>query len=123
MSDLTTKAGRSRREIRRFDAAWRLTVVRASFDPNVTVAAVAREHGIRPNLLSYWRKRYGAMAQEHSATAEPPATQRFARVRVSDAPRSAAWLEIDIARGALRLIGPVSSAQLRQVLTAVRGAG
>jgi transposase len=117
-SQLKSGAAKSPRVIRKFDPAWRLQQVAASYAPGASVTAVARRAGVRPNLLSFWRQRYGAKFRGRG-TAAP----KFVPVTVAPAlapGSSSSWIEIDIATGAIRLRGEVSAAQLREVLSAVR---
>jgi transposase len=54
----------TRSERRRFGADEKLAIIRETLAPGASVGAVARRHGISPNLLYTWRKRTlsGAMA-------------------------------------------------------------
>lgn len=113
-------AAKTPRVIRKFDPAWRLKQVAASYAPGATVAAVARRADIRPNLLSYWRKRYGAKFRGRgTATKFVPVRTTPPSAPTAPAP-TGSWIEIDLASGLLRLRGAISAAQLREVLAAVR---
>jgi transposase len=130
MSDGSSVAGavRPKRLIRKFDAEWRLRVTAESFAPGARVSEVARRHGVRSNLLSFWRQRYGekarALVPTLSAAATPVSAPMLVPVQISPAPRSttstSSWIEIDIHSGKPRRCGAVSAAQLREVLAAVR---
>ena len=116
-----SSAAKSPRVLRKFDPAWRLQQVAASYAPGASVADVARRAGVRPNLLSFWRQRYGAKFRGRGSAAV-----KFVPVRVTSMPApltaspSSSWIEIDLASGTLRLRGEVSAARLREVLAAVR---
>ena len=77
-----------------------------------TVREVAQRHGVRPNLLSYWRRqrrvRSGGFAAVAVMTKEPMTSP------------AAGVIEIDLASGCLRVRGMVARALLREVLAAVR---
>jgi transposase len=133
MSDGSSTVGAvaRKRVIRKFDADWRLRVTAESFAPGALVSEVARRHGVRSNLLSFWRQRYGekARALAGSAATALPLSPQFSRVRVESSPPPPAtpaasgpssWIEIDLHSGKLKLCGEVSAAQLREVLAAVR---
>jgi transposase len=134
MSDGSSAAGpaRPKRLIRKFDADWRLRVTAESFAPGALVSEVARRHGVRSNLLSFWRQRYGAKARAlvpiSSAAAPAVSPTQFVPVQMATGAPPASrpvtptspWIEIDIHSGTLRLCGEVSAAQLREVLAAVR---
>jgi transposase-like protein len=77
------------------------------------VAEVAQRHGVRPALLSSWRRQVARMAE---STKKPA---RFAAVRVS-APTVDGVIEIDLAGGCVRVRGIVDARMLREVLAATR---
>jgi transposase len=134
MSDGSSVTGtaRPKRLIRKFDAVWRLQVTAESFAPGALVSEVARRHGVRSNLLSFWRQRYGEQARAlltpSSTEAATVSAPKFLAVQVAPTlpavPRPAmsqsAWIEIDLHSGTLRLCGEVSAGYLREVLAAVR---
>ena len=77
------------------------------------VAEVAQRHGVRPALLSSWRRQVARMAQL------PKKPAKFAAVRVT-APAVEGVIEIDLAGGCVRIRGMVDARMLREVLAAVR---
>src|SRR5215470_3884649 len=54
MTSVTVLSGPQRR--RRWSSAQKARIVRESFEPGATVAAVAQRHDVHPNLLRYWRR-------------------------------------------------------------------
>ena len=78
-----------------------------------SIQDVARRHGVRPNLLSAWRRQ--------AAKPKVTAKAQFASVRVSAAiPAREGSIEIDFNGGCVRVRGVVDAAMLREVLAAAR---
>ena len=78
-----------------------------------SIQNVARRHGVRPNLLSAWRRQ--------AAKPKVAAKAQFAAVRVSAAiPAREGSIEIDFNGGCVRVRGVVDAAMLREVLAAAR---
>ena len=79
-----------------------------------TVRAVAQRHGVRSNLLSYWRCRPAALGE----------AKDFAAVQIATpAPAAAVGggvIEIELTSGCVRIRGIVDGAMLREALAAVR---
>lgn len=106
-----------RRSVRRYTEEQRRQIVAESLVAGSSVRAVGRRHGVRPNLISYWRHRYGVPGSAEAKGA-------FAAVRV--APMSAAdsatggLIEIDLSNHCVRVRGIVDGAMLREVLAAAR---
>ena len=92
----------------------RRRIVADSRAAGASIQEVARRHGVRPNLLSAWRRQ----------VAKPPkvaAKAQFAAVRVSAAlPPAQGSIEIDLNGGCVRVRGIVDAAMLREVLAAAR---
>jgi len=63
-----------RRPQRRFTLGEKIAIVRESNAPGMSAAHVAREHGIAVNVLYYWRKAYGEVAQTDLTTFESRGT-------------------------------------------------
>ena len=85
-------------------------------ESNVTganVAEVAKRHGVRPALLSSWRRQLSRMA------ASPKKLAKFAAVRVGAA-LVEGTIEIDLTGGCVRVRGIVDAGMLREVLAAAR---
>ena len=77
------------------------------------VAEVAQRHGVRPALLSSWRRQVVRMAE----SAKKPT--KFAAVRVNT-PAVEGVIEIDLTGGCVRIRGIIDVRMLREVLAAVR---
>ncbi len=77
------------------------------------VADVAKRHGVRPALLSSWRRQLSPKA------ASPKKPANFAAVRVGVTPVEG-MIEIDLAGGCVRVHGIVDSGMLREALAAAR---
>ena len=56
---------------RRWSAAEKMSMVRESLEPGVSVSLVARRHGITPNQLFHWRKLYQEGSLASVAAGEP----------------------------------------------------
>ena len=96
---------------RRWREDEKQAIVAEVLQPGVNVSAVARRHGIKPNLLFRWRK----MAQRD---AKPPAAPAFLPVsleapsakrvdhRADDASAADSRIEIELANGRRIRVGP-----------------
>lgn len=114
-----TGAERTVRRIRRFAAEQRACAVAESLQPGASVRVIAERHGVRPNLLSYWRRR-ARVAMTPTSDAVP----RFARVALAPAADAAAdvrgAIEIGLYCSCVRVCGIVAAAMLREVLAVLR---
>ena len=91
----------------------RRRIVAASRVPGASIQEVAHRHGVRPNLLSAWRRQ--------GAKPKLAAKAQFVAVRVSAAtPAREGTIEIDFNGGCVRVIGVVDAGMLREVLAAAR---
>lgn len=112
MEAIPSAAAKPRRVLRKYTEEQRRAMVAESLVVGATVRAVAQRHGVRPNLLSYWRRRQGALSGGFTAvavTAKEPVTSL-----------SAGIIEIDLGQHCVRVHGVVDGAMLREVLAAVR---
>lgn len=109
-----------RRMVRKFSAEQRAQAVADSLLPDARVREVAARHGVRPNLLSYWRRRARGIPAAKRAVSAP----RFAALKLpptADAERGVGGvLEIDWDRRCVRVRGIVDAGMLREVLAATR---
>lgn len=100
----------------RWTPQQRQEIVAASLVAGASINEVAQRFGIRPNLLTAWRRRRG----REIAVAKPKGKRaRFAAVRVK-AVVADGTIEIDQASGLVRVRGIVDAGMLREVLAAVR---
>jgi transposase len=112
MEAIPSAATKPRRVLRKYSDEQRRAMVAESLVAGATVRAVAQRHGVRPNLLSYWRRWQGALDGGFAAvavTAPEPASSPGTGV-----------IEIDLSSGCIRVRGIVGGAMLREVLAAVR---
>jgi transposase len=58
------------RSARRFNLSEKIAIVRESLAPGVSASFVARRHGIAVNVLYYWRKAYGQVADTDLTAAD-----------------------------------------------------
>jgi transposase-like protein len=93
--------------------AQKRQAVAESHAAGANVAEIAQRHGVRPALLSSWRRQVARMAE----SAKKPA--KFAAVRVNT-PAVEGVIEIDLTGGCVRIRGIVDARMLREVLAAAR---
>ena len=93
--------------------AQKRQIVAESHAAGANVATVAQQHGVRPALLSSWRRQVSRMAEAAKKRA------KFAAVRVNAAPVEGV-IEIDLMGGCVRIRGIVDAQMLREVLAATR---
>ncbi len=109
--------------MRKYTEAQRAQMVAESFEAGASVIAVARRHGVRPNLLSYWRA-LSRTTGRTSKSAPVAVAAKLTRVQVTAStptpPATDGVIEIDLERRCVRVRGSVSSALLREVLAATR---
>ena len=92
----------------------RRRIVADSQVAGASIQEVALRHGVRPNLLSAWRRQAAKRPKMAVKT-------RFAAVRVTaTAAPVQGSIEIDLSGGCVRVRGIVDAAMLREVLAATR---
>src|SRR5271155_2198320 len=89
----------------RWTPEQREEIVTASLVAGASINEVAQRFGIRPNLLTAWRRR---AAQEIAATKPKSKRARFAAVRIKAVMTDGA-IEIDQASGVVRVRGIVDA--------------
>ena len=109
---------------RRHSKAQKVAIVRQCLEPGTSLAGVALAHRVNANMVRKWVVKYqqGGYGQPPaSGTAllpvvvKPPSTCRTA-MKSADAKVT---LEIELARGVVRLSGPLDRAVLQLVLDAL----
>lgn len=109
-----------RRPMRKYTDEQRGQMVSESYAPGASVREVAQRHGVRPNLLSYWR---GLQAGTPCKPTNKKSVMRAARlvaVRVEEPLMSEGVIEIDKIGGCIRVRGVIDAAMLREVLAAAQ---
>jgi len=107
----------SKRTVRgRWTAQERQQIVRASLVAGASINEVADRFGVRPNLLTSWRRRH---AEARAAPKRRTKPARFAAVRVHALP-AGGTIEIDLVNRLVRVHGIVDVGMLREVLAATR---
>jgi Transposase len=96
----------------KWTAQQRRRIVADSRVAGALVQDVARRHGVRPSLLSTWRRQDPAKKR----VVKPV---KFAAVKLSTAPADGS-IEIDLHAGCVRVRGIVDGAMLREVLASTR---
>jgi transposase len=111
-------------------------VVEATRRPGVSVATVARAHGVNANQVFYWRKLYEAgQLESTTAMSSHDADARSARLLpvtvdegadrqalmiaadpIAGGTSSPGSIEVTLARGTIRIAGAVDTGTLRAVL-------
>ena len=105
--------GEVRRTRRRFDAQWKLDVIRKAMSPGASVAKVARDHDLNTNQLFKWCRRHAARIAEPAAVL--PVRLDDARMPMSVVSRTMS-LTIELPRGRLRLEGDVGIEEIQAIV-------
>lgn len=128
-TDPREAAERPRRQ--RYDTAFKRAVVEQTCKPGVSVARVAREHGINANQVFKWRRQYLLPSQDTTDPDKPVAapTSLVPVTLVGDAvtphvstpPASGTgYIEVRLTGGEIRIRGTVDAAMLQAVLSSLR---
>lgn len=93
---------------RRWSAVEKLSMVRETYEPGMTVSLVARKHGVNPNQVFHWRKleRIGALtAVSAGETVVPAAELEAARRQIRELQRllGKKTLEAEILKEAMEI--------------------
>jgi transposase len=108
----------------------RRQIVEEALVPGVSVAAIARAHGVNANLLFHWRKLYQAgllstQAEQGEVRLLPVRVEREGkrkRARHAEAAREEeGTLEVTLPKAQVRVAGKVNSEVLRVVLRCLLG--
>jgi len=109
-----------RRAMRKYTDEQREQMVSESHAPGASVREVAIRHGVRPNLLSYWRGLQAGTQHKRLVAKSVTRTATLAAVRVDEASAQDGVIEIDPGSGCIRVRGVIDTVMLREVLAAVR---
>ena len=120
--DTSTQAiqvrGRDRRRFRTIEEKRR--IVEAALEPGASVARVARAYGVNANQLFGWRRLYleGRLEPKNRETPGLLAVRVVPGVsaRRSNAPAACGTIQIELAKGTMRIAGMVDPASLHTVL-------
>lgn len=95
----------------------RRRIVEASLAPGATIRTTAAKYGMRPNHLSFLRKQY----REGKLGGQPVAA-KLLPVRITGAGRESigGGMELELARGRVRIAGVADGETLRLVLELLR---
>jgi len=110
---------------RRYSVAEKRRIVEESFQPESSVARVARAHGINANQVFSWRRLY--QRGRLGGNARPAPTAELLPVTITDSPAAAVpvpppssvpagTIQLQLPRGRLRIEGAVDPHSLRVVL-------
>jgi transposase len=111
--------------------ARKIAIVAKALVPGVNVSAIAREHGINPQQLFGWRKRFHAEAMALIAGERPAAVTDFAPVIIEATTNAAApappvsstepfSIEISLGTATVRIRGAADAKTLALVLKALK---
>jgi transposase len=120
---------------RRRSVAERRRVVEQTLAPGASVARVARDHGVNANQVFHWRRLYqrgllggkvqpagGLLPVKVSESAETTAmVARGFGVTAAIAPKAASAIQIELAKGRVRIEGKADIEMLRVVLECLAG--
>lgn len=100
----------------KWTAAQRREIVQASQVAGAEISEVAKQYGVRPALISSWRRQ---LARNASAKPRGKTAPQFAAVHIDHASTTGV-IEIDLSSRCIRIRGIVDATMLREVLAATR---
>ncbi|MCA8052800.1 IS66-like element accessory protein TnpA [Burkholderia arboris] len=118
----------SKRQSRRHPTEWKRTIVALTFEPDASVARVARENGINANQVWAWRRLYaqGLLTDEAnpeamlpvvvSESSPPPAQPSTAIEAPAATDMPSGSIQIQHGKTSIRIEGAPDPAVLRSVL-------
>lgn len=123
---------------RRWPVEQKRRIVEATLAPGASIAQVAREHGVNANQLHAWRRLHerGCLGDGNTTATllpvrlVPEPAERLPAVKLSESPpvaargqraRSAGVMQVETARGRLRIEGATDPWTLRVVLESLLG--
>ena len=123
---MTTDSHEARHERlrrRRYDEAFKRTLVEQTRAPGASVARIAREHGINANQLFNWRRQFLLAEQGAPASLVPVTVVAEDETHPSCAPSPTVGdgqIEIRLAGATVRVQGAADAVTLRVVLESLR---
>lgn len=113
---------RPRGKYRQHSLEFKRSLVEMSLQPGVSVARLAREHGVNANQVFSWRKLYEAGQLVAAITTPPKALLPVVVATPEQVPEpeaTAGTITLEIGRIRLRIEGQANAATLAQVLERV----
>jgi len=103
-------------------------IVEETLEAGASVARVARWHAVNANQVFYWRKKYreGRLGKRQSSkllpvTLSDNSLSKSGRAGCASSPFAVGTMEIQVAKGQLRVTGNVEAEALRTVLEYLLG--
>jgi transposase len=118
---VTVKA--PRKKLRRRSIKERREIVEETLLAGASVSRVARRHDVNANQVFYWRKLYreGRLGGSTQLLAVEVTKDRSASVTEEASAPSSGTIEIQLAKGSLRVFGSIDVLALRVVLECLAG--
>jgi transposase len=118
---LTVKA--PRKKLRRRSIKERREIVEETLLAGASVSRVARRHDVNANQVFYWRKLYreGRLGGSTQLLAVAVTKDRSASGSEEASAPSSGTIEIQLAKGSLRVFGSIDVSALRVVLECLAG--
>jgi transposase len=128
-SDQTILNGIPKREARRRRSVEeKRRIVEETLETGASVARVARRHAANANQVFYWRKKYreGRLGKDQSSKLLPVtlsdiSCRNSGRARGGSSPFAVGSMEIELAKGTLRVAGNVDLTVLRTAIECLLG--
>jgi transposase len=112
-----------RKKPRRRSIKERREIVEETLLAGASVSRVARRHDVNANQVFYWRKLYreGRLGRSNQLLAVEVTKDRSASVTEEASAPSSGTIEIQLAKGSLRVFGSIDVSALRVVLECLAG--
>ena len=112
-----------RKKLRRRSIKERREIVEETLIAGASVSRVARRHDVNANQVFYWRKLYreGRLSGSSQLLAVEVTKEPSAAVTEEHSAPSSGTIEIQLAKGSLRVFGSIDVAALRVVLECLAG--
>ena len=112
-----------RKKLRRRSIKERREIVEETLIAGASVSRVARRHDVNANQVFYWRKLYreGRLSGSSQLLAVEVTKEPSAAVTEKASAPSSGTIEIQLAKGSLRVFGSIDVSALRVVLECLAG--